>query len=163
MPSKTLLISMNKYILLNEEYKIILRGVSLVIYLVYRGINWRHVPGPEQLEIKRYLFSADHRKHSGGESEHDTYIHTYTIETGLKRMCWAAYSCLRLMPMRFAFFQHFLVLIWIKERKKYLFFIICVQYNHISLGSGSVFFSSAGSGSVEYGPGSATLICSYDW
>ena len=37
--------------------------------------------------------------------------------------------------------------------------MICVQYNYISLGSGSgsVFFSSAGSGSVEYGPGSATL------
>ena len=40
-----------------------------------------YVPGPEQLEIKRYLFSADHRKHSGGESKHDTYIHTYILKS----------------------------------------------------------------------------------
>ena len=42
----------------------------------------------------------------------------------------------------------FVIFFWIKKRKKYLFFIICLQYNHISLGSGS----------VEYRPGSATLI-----
>ena len=51
-------------------------------------------------------------------------------------MCWAA---LRLMPKKLAFFQHFLLFFLIKERKKYLFLIICVQYNHISPGSGSVF------------------------